>query len=632
MKLRASAYPLINVDPYFSVWSMADCLHDDTVKHWTGSPNTLIGIAAVDGEEKLFMGVCDNRPKMKQISVEVSALSTTYAFTDDKIVLTVRFSTPLLPDDLALMTRPVGYMALSYTSVDGEEHEVSATVLCSEEFVMDKRGDDATVREVLSVAGMPTVKMGKANQMPLNRSGDDLRIEWGYLYLTAPGGEVSHFVCEEDKMGYIMGTVPVKAEGTSLFLLAYDDCRASIQYFGQALASVWNRDGTTIEEAIEAAAKEYPALVSRMDAFSDRLYMDAVKAGGVEYAELLSLAYRQVISAHKCVLDTEGQVLFISKECFSNGCAATVDVSYPSIPLFLLYNPELVKGMMRPIFRFAEREAWPFDFAPHDCGQYPLVNGQVYGENQLDSQMPVEECGNMLIMVAATAIAERDISFADAHWSILSGWVKYLLTYGEDPANQLCTDDFAGHLAHNCNLSIKAIMGVACYGILHRMKGNMEEYDHYMAEARRMAEHWEKRAANGDGSFRLAFDRPGTFSMKYNAVWDKLFGTSVFSAAVLESEAQSCFAHFSPYGLPLDCRAMYTKSDWLVWTATLLRSEEDFRRFIHPLWSAYHFTRHRVPMTDWYDTINADHIHFQNRTVQGGLFIKLLEWSGKMRI
>jgi hypothetical protein len=81
-------------------------------------------------------------------------------------------------------------------------------------------------------------------------------------------------------------------------------------------------------------------------------------------------------------VDTEGQLLFISKECFSNGCAATVDVSYPSIPMFLHYNPEFVKGMMRPIFKYAATEEWEFDFAPHDAGQYPLVEGQVYGKNR----------------------------------------------------------------------------------------------------------------------------------------------------------------------------------------------------------------------------------------------------------
>ena len=632
MKLRAPAYPLINVDPYFTVWSMADKLHDAPVKHWTGAVNTLIGIVSVDGEEKLFMGECPDRPKMTQVSVDVSALTTTYVFTDGRITLTARFTTPLLPDDLTLMTRPVGYIALSYASADGQPHAVSATILASEEFVMNKRGDDATVREVLTDAGLPTVRMGRTNQLPLNRSGDDLRIEWGHLYLAAPGGSVSEFFCDEEKMGYILGTVPLSAGDTSLLLMAYDDGGASIQYFGKTLASVWNRDGQSITAAMEAACAEYPSLSLRCDAFSDKLYTDAVKAGGVKYAELLSLAYRQVISAHKCVLDTEGRVLFISKECFSNGCAATVDVSYPSIPLFLCYIPELVKGMMRPIFKYAESEAWPFDFAPHDAGQYPLVNGQVYGNNALHMQMPVEECGNMLVMVTATAVADGDISFAEAHWSTLSAWVKYLLRYGEDPENQLCTDDFAGHLAHNCNLSIKAIMGVACFGILHRLKGDEEGYAHYVGEARRMARSWAERASNDDGSYRLAFDRPGTYSMKYNAVWDKLFGTAIFPAEVLESEAQTNFAHFKPYGMPLDNRADYTKSDWLVWTATLLQNDADFERYIAPLWTSYHFTKHRVPMTDWYDTITADHIHFQNRTVLGGLFIKLLEWTGKMKL
>ena len=246
--------------------------------------------------------------------------------------------------------------------------------------------------------------------------------------------------------------------------------------------------------------------------------------------------------------------------------------------------------------------------------------------------MPVEECGNLLVMTAATAVAENDASFAAAHWETLADWVKYLEQYGEDPENQLCTDDFAGHLAHNCNLSIKAVMGIAGFGILNRMLGHTDAAEKYFAEAKAMAASWAVRAANGDGSYRLAFDRPDTYSMKYNAVWDKLFGTGIFAPEVLQSEVQSNFAHMNPYGMPLDNRADYTKSDWLVWTATLLNNDDDFERYIAPLWEAYHRSESRVPLTDWYFTTTAAKRGFQNRTVQGGLFIKLLDKSGKMKI
>ncbi len=630
MKLRAPAYPLITVDPYFSAWSMADCLNDLPVKHWTGKDTTLIGICEVDGEEFCFLGTCDRRPAMRQISVDLNALTTTYVFSDDRIVLTVRFTTPLLPDDLSLLSRPVSYIACSYVSADGLSHRVSVSLLASEEFVMNARGDDTTVRRICSDLSMPTVSMGRTEQKVLCRSGDDLRIEWGYLYLSAPAGTVSEFVCDRDGMGYIMGTIPLPEGEKRLFLLAYDDCGASLVYFGETVSSVWNRDGKSILSALADAYTEYEQLICRCDAFSETLYADACRAGGEKYAELLSLAYRQVIAAHKCAVDADGELLFVSKECFSNGCAATVDVSYPSIPLFLYYNPELIKGMMRPIFKYAESDAWQYDFAPHDAGRYPLLCGQVYGGNQLHMQMPVEECGNMLIMVATTAIAENDVSFASAHWETLSQWVQYLLTYGEDPDNQLCTDDFAGHLAHNCNLSLKAIMGVACFGLLSRMRGEEQNAETLLARARQMAASWVSRAANGDGSYRLAFDQPHSYSMKYNAVWDKLFGTDIFPSDVLEGEVQSNFSHFNAYGMPLDQRAAYTKSDWILWTATMLREREDFERYMAPLWEAYHHTAHRVPMTDWYDTVTAEHHQFQNRTVLGGLFIKLLAESGKM--
>ncbi|MBO5273550.1 MAG: DUF4965 domain-containing protein [Clostridia bacterium] len=628
MKLRPPATPLITVDPYFSIWSMADKLNGSTVRHWTGSPNTMIGTVTAGGKEYIFMGEAKGIEQIPQISCEVDALSTVYTFKNDAITLVAAFMTPLLPDDLDVMTRPVSYLEIKCITADGSPAQVK--IAASEELCLNLKGEGSVVTEIVDFMGGSAVKMGNAEQKPLWRSGDNVRIDWGYFYL-ASAGVAKLSVCDMDEMIFAQLEKDVASGESALILFAYDDVE-SMEYFGAHLKSYWNREGACIKCALKAAVSQYEQLKVRAKEFADRLYADAKEAGGEKYADLLSLAWRQVIAAHKVVLDTDGELLFISKECFSNGCAATVDVSYPSIPMFLLYNPELVLGMMRPIFKYAASEAWPFDFAPHDAGQYPLVNGQVYNNVKIEGQMPVEECGNMLVMAAAASIALKDASFAAAHVDTLNGWAEYLIKYGVDPEHQLCTDDFAGHLAHNCNLSLKAISGLMGLSIIHEMLGNTGLQEKYETAARDIAAVWVKNAANGDGSYRLAFDRPDTFSMKYNAVWDKLFGTKIFDACVMGSEIASNFRHFNPYGMPLDNRATYTKSDWLVWTATLAADKETFERFIEPLWLAYHLSPSRVPMTDWYDTVTSIQRGFQHRTVQGGFFIKLLEWKGIMKV
>ena len=381
---------------------------------------------------------------------------------------------------------------------------------------------------------------------------------------------------------------------------------------------------TSTKTSISEAYAEYDALTKKCTDFSDKIYTEASAKGGEKYAELLLLAYRQVMAAHKLVVDNDGNNLYISKECFSNGCAATVDVTYPSAPMYLLYNTELLKGMLRPIFRYANSDAWKFDFAPHDVGQYPLVNGQVYGNNELKWQMPVEECGNMIILVSAICKADCDYSFAKENFDILEKWSNYLVKFGKDPEHQICTDDFAGHLAHNCNLSLKAIMGLAGFSDILRKLGKPAQSEELLAIAKDYAVSFLKNAENPDGSYRLAYDIEGTFSLKYNSVWDKIWKTELFPESFFKAEIEKYKKEALPYGVPLDSREKYTKSDWLIWAACLADSREDFEFFAELLWNAYNTMRTRVPMTDWYYTDTSEMVGFRHRTVQGGLFIKLM--------
>jgi hypothetical protein len=238
--------------------------------------------------------------------------------------------------------------------------------------------------------------------------------------------------------------------------------------------------------------------------------------------------------------------------------------------------------------------------------------------------MPIEESGNMLILVTAIAHIEKNADYAAKHWQVLTTWADYLLEKGLDPENQLCTDDFAGHFAHNANLSVKAIMGIAGYGRLAGMLGKTDVAEKYTAAAREMAQEWTKMADDGN-HYRLTFDKPDTWSQKYNLVWDELLELDIFPDEIVEKEIAYYLTKQNRYGLPLDNRMTYTKADWIVWTATMADDDDTFRRFIDPLYAYVTETTDRVPLSDWYETTNANQIGFQARSVVGGFFIKTLK-------
>lgn len=617
MILRPPSTPLITHDPYFSVWY--DTTPFKNITHWTGHPNTIKGTLTLDGCEYMFMGKT-YYPEVKLEKTDIDVFSTTLTYLCSSIRLTVKFTSPTLITDLHLSSRPVTYCKVYYEALDGKEHDVSVRFACSEEFVLNLRGEGRAWSDTCDINGISAVKMGKGGQKILHRSGDDVRIDWGYFYLGVKGdAQVGNTVIDDMYAVW----VEKKVEKEALFFFAYDDIE-SIVYFGEHLKAWWKKDGKTIEDVIAEAMSDYDATLLKCDEFSNKLILDATEKGGEKYADLLTLAYRQVMAGHKLVFDTNGEALFISKECFSNGCAATVDVTYPSAPMFLLYNTELLKGMLRPIMRYNATDNWKFDFAPHDAGQYPLLNGQFYNTDKIEGQMPVEECGNMIILMAEICRRDGNVDFAKPHLETIDKWSEYLIKYGLDPENQLCTDDFAGHLAHNVNLSIKAIMGIAGYSLILGMIGKKEKSEKLINIAREYASSLVERAENSDGSYRLAYDKPETFSLKYNAVWDKIWETGLFPEKFFRGEIERYKKEMLPYGVPLDSREKYTKSDWLVWAACLAEKREDFDLLVSSLWSAYNTTRSYCPMSDWYWCDTSMSVMFRHRTVQGGLFIKLM--------
>ena len=663
---RPPAVPLVTHDPYFSIWSPADKLTDADTVHWTGKPHRLTSLVRIDGKPFRVMGKEPATvPALPQTNLEVLPTRTIYTFEGEGVRLTLTFMTPALPEDLEVLSRPVTYVTWMTQATDGKAHAISTYLDAAPEIAVNEPRQEVEEHR-LAVRGLSILSIGAMEQPVLQKKGDDLRIDWGYFYLAAPanrevkvhfgwadmartkfindsGTGVSDFLGASKVQNgaltvrFNLGDVGDRPISRWL-LLAYDD-EFSIQYMKKNLRPYWRRNGEDAAALLKKAAADYESLKARCEQFDAELMANLRQAGGDNYARLAALAYRQCFAAGKFVADANGQPLQFCKENHSNGCIGTSDVFYPMSPQFLLFGPTLAKSFLVPFMNYAASDRWKFPFAPHDLGTYPHANGQVYGggERTEERQMPVEESGNLLILMAAIAQMEGNADFATLYWKQLEQWAGYLKAKGFDPEKQLCTDDFAGHLAHNVNLSAKAIIGLGSFAKLCEMRGEKSKAAEYSALAKEFAARWVKEAEDGD-HYRLAFDKPGTWSQKYNLVWDRILGLNLFPAEVVREEMAFYRKTQNAYGLPLDNRKDYTKLDWTLWTATLTQDRADFEALVDPVVRFLNETPDRSPMTDWYQTKTAQKVGMTARPVVGAVFLPLLydqavwkKWAGRDR-
>jgi hypothetical protein len=296
-RLRAPAVPLIPVDPYLNIWSFADHLYDDFPRHWTGQRNALVGLLKIDGVWHRFMGRAEpdaeryfnEPPIIAQKSAEVFPLKTSYIFENEKVRLNLDFTSPLLLDDLYILSRPFSYIDYKIESVDGKEHELEIYIDISAEACVDK-----SLQKVRFSAHGNSIFCECTEQNVLNRSGDDHRIDWGRLSLTSPDAEL--FITDSrGRKDYISGrekdcrrltekigvnprevrdgypslasTKTGKTSMTGFVCVGYDDIK-SIEYFGRHLDAYWKKDGETFETALDRAIKEHDEIIIKCNKFN----------------------------------------------------------------------------------------------------------------------------------------------------------------------------------------------------------------------------------------------------------------------------------------------------------------------------------------------------------------------------
>ncbi|KAL9126247.1 MAG: hypothetical protein Q9217_004680 [Psora testacea] len=446
--------------------------------------------------------------------------------------------------------------------------------------------------------------------------------------------------------------------------------------------------------------------------YSSQLAKDAYESGSEDYVDIAALTARQVIGSTSFSGTPDNPILFI-KEISSNGNFQTIDVIFPSFPFFLYTNPRWLAYMLEPLIEHTLSGQYPNKYAMHDLGaHFPNATGHPDGR---DEYMPVEECGNILIMGLAVVnslkydtnasassvwstvgsdsfdanpetsafslkhLEERDgIIGLDDSWGgsakgvkqaqkwvtrsykLWRQWTGYLVDYSLEPENQLSTDDFAGPLQLQTNLALKGILGIKAMSGIAGVVANVADLKYFTNISETYIAKWEEFGLSRDGTHaKLSYDWYGSWTTLYNLYADALLcfhleGTSLVPASLATMEHSSPQKPLDPpsdpaptrnhtgfvppriykvqsdwyhnvlqrYGLPLDSRHMYTKSDWEFFAASVT-SKAVRTEILQATAKWVNETSTDRPMTDLHDTEGDGGFlgaYFMARPVIGGHF------------
>lgn len=449
--------------------------------------------------------------------------------------------------------------------------------------------------------------------------------------------------------------------------------------------------------------------------YSDQLAIDAYASGSDSYVDIVALSARQTMGATSFSGTKENPILFL-KEISSNGNSQTVDVIFPAFPFFLYTQPRWLAYLLEPLLEHMLSGQYPNKYSMHDLGtHFPNLTGHADGN---DEYMPVEECGDMLIMGLAMvnslvynsgdkaqsiwsslgsdqAALQGDVSpFAlgtletrdevyglDARWGgstqglkqarqwlsksyrLWKQWTGYLVEFSLEPHNQLSTDDFAGWLALQTNLALKGIVGIRAMAELATIMDEQNDAKTYLNVSESYIQHWMKRGISRDGTHaKLAYDWYGSWTTLYSLYADALLcfhpstinsssesttleagnqqnqqeplkgndgdkalepGTSDFIPdRIYKMQSDWYTAVMQKYGLPLDNRHLYTKTDW-EFEAAAVASRKTRSDILNAVSKWLNETDTDRPFTDLHDTEGTGGFpgpNFFARPVVGGHF------------
>ncbi|KAL4757432.1 glutaminase GtaA [Aspergillus foveolatus] len=660
---RPPALPLAVKSPYLSTWLPAGkdggnggYLAGEWPTFWEGQITGWAGLIRVDGQVYTWMGL-PGSTTVNQTAYEYTSTKSIFTMhIGDMVEMKITFLSPITPNDLRRQSLVFSYLDVSVTSLDGQSHSVQVYADISAEFVSGDRSAIAQWDYGVTSDGVAYHKIYR--QTPLLFSEHRDQAEWGdwywatdnvagLTYQAGPDIDVRGAFARNGKLtnnndanhraisnnwpvfGFAHDLGSISSSTRVLFSIGLTQ-REAIQYSGSSstlspLPALWTSYFSTALDALDFFHHDYQKSNSLSSDLDRRIAQDSVAAAGHDYLTITSLSIRQAFAATQLCGPANDPYLFM-KEISSNGNMNTVDVIFPAHPVFLYTNPALLKYLLRPHFEIQESGNYPNSYAMHDIGaHYPNATGHLDGN---DEPMPLEECGNMVIMALAYAQKARDTGYLESHYTILRRWTEYLIEDSLYPANQISTDDFAGPLANQTNLALKGIIGIEAMSVIASLAGDSDDKKNLTNYAHDYIEKWQILGITRNTTYphtTLSYGSNESHGLLYNLYADRELRLNLVPQSVYDMQSNFYPTIQGQYGVPLDTRHQYTKGDWELFTAAVASvSTRDM--FIKLLAQWINETPTNRPLTDLYDTVTGDYppVVFIARPVMGGAFALLL--------
>jgi hypothetical protein len=442
------------------------------------------------------------------------------------------------------------------------------------------------------------------------QSGPDAEVRGHFIKSgRLPETEDQHFRAINDRwpvFGYAIALkVGAKTESV-LFSIGHTQHNA-ITFLGKnglnPMQSLWRSYWKNEQESLSFFHKDWDHALKEAITLDKKVEDDSVAVAGQNYATITALTVRQSFGA-LVYTGKEGDMYVFMKEIASNGNMQTVDVMFPMHPILLYFNPNLLGLMLKPLFENQESGHYPNKYAIHDLGaHFPNATGHPDGK---DEEMPVEECGNMLIMTLAYVQESKDVKFLSEHYEKLTQWTQFLVDDSLIPANQLSTDDFAGRLQNQTNLALKGIIGIRAMAQASLLLKKHEDSKKYDQIAKDYTNKWMKLGVAWNANpphTTLHYGADDTHGLLYNLWCDTELGLELPIGLETIYDIQNKFYPTTrkTFGMPLDTRHQWTKGDWELFVAATVSKEtrdEIIREFVNWI----NKTPTSLPLTDLYET------------------------------